>query len=467
MKDISQNIKKVLAIFLLLFIILISYLMYVYAMQGEKIASSPYNNRLWYERLTTERGSILDRNKKVLVESKGVKNNNQRLNYVGGSAFAHVLGYMDKAYGLTGLQKIYDKELMGKIDGVFNPMNSNGNKRGYDIETTLDYSLQKKAYELLGDRKGAVVAIDPATGQILALVSTPSYDPNNLKEQWKGINTDKNSPLLNRGTSGLYPPGSTMKIVTASSALENMPSIRNRNFYDSGVLRFNSKDSIRNYGGEALGNTDFKNAFVHSSNVIFGQLGLDLGNSKLKETAEKFFFNKNIPAEGLVIENSRFPELKSYEKGNIAQSALGQGSVLATPVQMALVASTIANDGSLMKPIMVTNIYNNKQKVIKNYKSEQLSQPLSKENAQFLKDAMKEVVNRGTGRRAAIDGIQVCGKTGTAQHVENSKDHSWFAGFAPYNQPKIAFAVLVEEGGTGGGAAASIASKLVSSYLQR
>src|SRR3712207_2903533 len=177
MKDISQNIKKVLAIFLLLFIILISYLMYVYAMQGEKIASSPYNNRLWYERLTTERGSILDRNKKVLVESKGVKNNNQRLNYVGGSAFAHALGYMDKAYGLTGLQKIYDKELMGKIDGVFNPMNSNGNKRGYDIETTLDYSLQKKAYELLGDRKGAVVAIDPATGQILALVSTPSYDP--------------------------------------------------------------------------------------------------------------------------------------------------------------------------------------------------------------------------------------------------------------------------------------------------
>lgn len=467
MRDISQNIKKVLVIFLLLFIMLISYIMYTYVAHGEKIESSTFNNRLWYERNNTERGSILDRDKKVLVKSNGVKNGKQSLNYIGGGDFAHVLGYMDDVYGLTGLQRIYDKELMGKIEGVFNPINKKGVKKGYNVVTTLDTELQKKANELLGDRKGAIVALDPSTGEVLAIVSKPTYNPNNLKESWKKLNADKNSPLLNRATSGLYPPGSIFKVVTATSALQNIPGVTSKTFKDNGILKFNDKYSLRNYGGHALGNIDFREAFVKSSNVVFGQLGLDLGNAKLKQSTENFFFNKNIPAEGLVIENSRFPELKNYEQGNIAQSAIGQGSVLTTPIQMALVASSVANNGKLMKPIMVTNVINDNNKNIKSYKSEVLGEPLSTEQANLLKGYMKDVVNRGTGKKAAIDGIQVCGKTGTAEHMESSESHSWFIGFAPYDKPKIAFVVLVEEGGTGGSTAATISRDLVKSYLQR
>lgn len=467
MRDISQNIKKVLAIFLLLFIMLISYIMYIYVVNGEKIASSTFNNRLWFERNNTERGSILDRNKNILVKSNGVKNGKQSLNYVGGEAFSHALGYMDDVYGLTGLQRIYDKELMGKIEGVFNPVNKKGIKKGYDLVTTLDSELQKKANELLEGRKGAIVALDPSTGEILAVVSKPTYDPNDLKKSWKGLNQDKNSPLLNRATAGLYPPGSIFKVVTATSALQNIPGVANKTFNDNGVLKFNNKYSLKNYGGYALGSVDFRKAFIKSSNVVFGQLGIDLGNEKLKETAEKFFFNKNIAAEGLVIENSRFPELKNYEKGNIAQSAIGQASVLTTPMEMALVASSVANNGKLMKPIMVTEVIDNGNKKIKSYKGEILGEPLSSEQANLLKGYMKDVVNEGTGKKAAIDGIQVCGKTGTAEHVESSESHSWFMGFAPYEKPKIAFAVLVEEGGTGGSTAASISKELVKSYLKR
>lgn len=466
MKDISQNIKKVLAIFLILFVILMSYLLYIYTMKADKIVSSPYNERLWYERINTERGKILDKNDKVLVESNGIKENNQTLSYKGGAAFAHVLGYMDKSYGLTGLQRMYDEALMGKIPGMFNPITSNGNKKGYDVKTSLDYDLQTKAYELLKGKRGAVVAIEPSTGKVLALVSTPSYDPNELKEQWKSISTQKDSPLLNRATAGLYPPGSSFKIVTATSALNNISGVQNKTFRDTGVLKFNDSTSIKNYGGEALGNVNFKKAIAHSSNVIFAQFGIDLGNSKLKETAEQFMFNKDIPSEGLVIENSRFPELKEYEKGNLAQSAIGQGSVLSTPLQMALVASSVANDGKLMKPIVVTDIYKN-NKSIQNYASEQISQPLTKEKSDILKEAMREVVTSGTGKKANAAGLNVCGKTGTAEHVESSIDHSWFIGFAPQENPKIALAVLVEEGGTGGSTSAPIAKTLFKTYLKK
>lgn len=465
MKDISHNIKKVLVIFLLLFIILISYIMYIYVVNGEKIETSELNNRLWYERNATERGSILDRNKKVLVKSNGVKNETQTLNYLGGEAFAHALGYMDSSYGLTGLQKIYDKELMGKIDGKFNPMNKAGVKRGYNLVTTLDFELQKKASELLGDRKGSVVALDPSTGEVLAIVSKPSYDPNNLKSQWKTLNSDKNRPILNRSTAGLYPPGSIFKVITAASALENISGIQNKVFQDNGVLRFNDKYSITNYKGAVLGSVDLRKAFEKSSNVVFGQLGMDLGNAKLKGSSEKFFFNKNIPAEGLVIENSKFPELKN--KGDIAQSAIGQSSVLTTPIEMALVAQTIANEGKYMKPVMVKEVVTDSNKNIKSYKSEILGEPISGSNAKLIKTYMRDVVKQGTGKRAALEGIEVCGKTGTAEHLENAESHSWFMGFAPYDKPKIAFAVLVEEGGTGGTAAASISKELVRTYLQR
>ena len=314
-----------------------------------------------------------------------------------------------------------------------------------------------------------MVAINPKTGEILAMVSKPSYDPNKLKEEWKDISEDSNSPLLNRAVSGLYPPGSTFKTITAISALENIEGIQAKQFKDEGKLVYNETESLSNYKGEKLGEIDLKEAFVHSSNVVFGGLGIDLGNKNLKNTAEKFYFNRDIPTDGIVIDNSMFPELKKSEVGDMAQSAIGQSSVLSTPMEMALVASTIANDGIMMKPMLVKEILSTNGRVVKTINPEQIGEIISKENSSIIKDYMRDVVKRGTGESAAVSGIEVCGKTGTADHDDKpdveEKPHSWFIGFAPYNDPQIAFAVIVEEGGTGGGKAASIAKELVKTAL--
>ncbi|MGK0466164.1 peptidoglycan D,D-transpeptidase FtsI family protein, partial [Clostridium sp.] len=399
----------------------------------------------------------------------------QKVKYLGGEAFTHAIGYINPVYGLTGLEKKYDQELMGTQTGaskLFSFDKEEENKVGNSLKTTLDSKLQKVAYDELVKTKlkGAVVALNPKTGEVLAMVSLPSYDPNNLAKEWSGILANKDVPLLNRAVSGMYPPGSIFKTITAISALENIPDVYNREFEDNGKLVFNESSSLENAGKHAYGNIDFTGAYVHSSNVVFGTLGIELGNNALKETAEKFYFNRDTPAQGLTIENSRFPSYKSNEKGNIAQSAIGQAAVLATPMEMALVASTVANDGVMMQPMLVSEIMNSKGKSLKKIEPKSMEEVMSKENSAIMKDLMKGVVTEGTGTSVAIQGIEIGGKTGTADHNDSNGKamtaHSWFVGFAPYENPRIAIAVIVEEGGYGSGKAAVITKALISAYLK-
>ncbi|AKN32868.1 penicillin-binding protein [Clostridium carboxidivorans P7] len=475
MNDISNNIKKVLMIFLICFIGLISYITYFEMVEGPKIVNNTYNRRLWVKRNEVLRGTIYDRNGKPLTKSSRVNQETQKREYTGGEIFAHALGYVDIKYGITGLEKKYDKELMDtdiedNIKSLIKNKGKEQEKIGDNLKTTLDYDVQSKAYDLLGDNKGAVVALNPKTGEVLAIVSKPSFNPNNLQEIWQSINTDKNRPLLNRATAGLYPPGSTFKTVTAVSALENMPGVRNRTFQDNGELRISDKYSLHNFEGETFGNIDFKNGYVHSSNVVFGTLGLELGNDKLKETAEKFYFNKDIPADGIPVEQSKFPTFKNYEKGSIAQTAIGQSSDLASPLQMALVSSTIANGGIMMKPQLVKEVQTSKGVLVKSIQPESLGQIISTSTANTMRDFMKSVVQEGTGGNASVEGVDVCGKTGTADHQVDGKDatpHSWFIGFAPYDNPQVAVAVIVEDGGQGGKAAAGIASEVIRTALKK
>ncbi|MBK5239621.1 penicillin-binding protein 2 [Clostridium sp.] len=481
MNDFVINIKKVMLVFLILFIALISYISYFYIFNSEKIVASTFNNRLWAERNKVLRGTIYDKDMVALTKSTKIDATSQKVKYLGGEAFTHAIGYIDPVYGLTGLEKKYDAELMGNQSDVskfFSFGTDEEEKVGNSLKTTLDSKLQKVAFDSLskseikggGKVKGSVVALNPKTGEILAMVSMPTYDPNNLARDWETILANKDMPLLNRAVSGLYPPGSIFKTITAISALENIPDVYNRKFEDNGKLVFNESSSLENFGGEANGNIDFKYAFVNSSNVVFGTLGIDLGNNALKETAEKFYFNKDTPAQGLTIENSRFPSYKSNEKGNIAQSAIGQSGVLASPMEMALVASTIANDGIMMQPMLVSEILDSKGKSIKKIEPKLLEETMSKQTAQTMKDLMKEVVSDGTGTNAAVSGITVCGKTGTADHNDADgkamQAHSWFISFAPYDNPQIAIAVIVEEGGVGGVEAARITQDMISAYLK-
>lgn len=475
MNDLSNNIKKVLIVFLLLFVVLISYLSYFVIVEGQDMVSKPLNKRLWAKRNEVLRGTIYDRNFKPLTKSEREGVLTQKREYLGGEVFAHALGYVDIRYGITGLENKYDSELMADNSlsyfELFKGKKEEAEKIGHGLKVTLDYDTQQAAFELLGNNRGSVVALNPRNGEILAMVSKPSYNPNELDKIWSDINKDANAPLLNRAVAGLYPPGSIFKTITTIGALENLSGVMERIFEDNGKLVFNAKYSLSNYGGAVFGNINLKDAFVKSSNVVYGTLAMELGNEKLKKTAEKFMFNENTPSDGIVINNSRFPTIPKYEEGNIAQSGIGQSSILATPMQMALVASTIANDGVMMRPMLVSEILSSQDKKLKTIEPKIISNVTTKANANIVKDFMKEVVSGGTGKAAAVPGVTVCGKTGTADHDDkpnvDEPPHSWFIGFAPYENPTVAIAVIVEEGGTGGGAAAKIASGVFKAALKK
>jgi peptidoglycan glycosyltransferase len=471
MGDLSINIKKVLIVFLLLFVALVSYFSYFIAVKGPNVANSTLNKRLWAKRNEVLRGTIYDREGNPLTKSEMKTTLTQKREYTGGALFAHALGYVDQRYGITGLEATYDKELMADNSiSYFELIRNKGEvkeKIGHSIKTTLDSDIQKAAYDLLGNRKGSVVVLDPKTGDILAMVSKPSFDPNNLEKIWKDINTNADRPLLNRSVSGLYPPGSVFKVITATAALESMEGVDERIFEDKGKIVFNSKYSLSNYGGKAMGNINLRTAVVKSSNVVFGTLAMELGNDKLKSIAEKYYFNRDIKGDGVVVDNSRFPEIPKTEPGNIAQSGIGQSSILATPMEMALTAATIANGGVMMKPKLVSEVLTFDKESLRIIPDEKLSQVTSKEIANIISSYMKDVVSSGTGKSAAVSGVKVCGKTGTADHSEEGEPHSWFIGFAPYENPRVAIAVIVEKGGTGGGAAAKVASGVIKKALEK
>lgn len=481
MDEISTGIKKVLFVFLLLFVVVISYVAYFELYTAPKIVNNTDNERLWATRNQVLRGTIYDKNKvQLAVSTREANSTTQDRKYPGGADFAHVIGYANTQYGLTGVESKYDKYLTASnklsITEYLKQVIANKgfvkeqDKKGNDLITTIDSNVQKSAFDLLGNNKGAVVAINPKTGEIVAMVSKPSYDPNSaaLKFNWSSMNSDANRPLLNRAVSGLYPPGSTFKTVTAVSALKNLNGIMTKNFVDNGTLRFNASQSLNDFAGESFGSIDFKEAYVHSSNVVFGTIGMELGNTNLKNTAESFYFNRSMPSDGIVVDKSNFPTFKSYEVGNIAQSAIGQSEVLATPMQMVMVASTIANNGVMMEPHLVNSVVSSTGGTIKTFTNTSLGTIMSPGDANTMKDFMRGVVTDGTGSAADVSGLNVAGKTGTADHKEGGKDatpHSWFIGFAPANNPKIAVAVIVEDGGQGGIAAAKIAAGVIRTSL--
>lgn len=486
MKNISNSIKQVMVVFLFCFVALISYIAYFQVFSAPAIADQQGNQRLWARRNEVLRGTIYDRNKNALTTSARVDALTQKRTYVNGDLYVHALGYVDPRYGLTGLEANYDSELttynritnnilnltkdfsMDKLKELFQNRKEDENKIGNGVITTLDPTLQRIAYDALGSNKGSVVALNPKTGEVLAMVSKPTYNPNDLENSMKAANegTADNSPLINRATSGLYPPGSTFKTVTLTSALDNMPGVTNRTFQDEGKIVFNSKQSLSNANGAVYGTLDLKDALKVSSNVVFGTLAMELGNEKLKATAESYGFNNTIEAEGFNITKSQFPTLKATEVGSIAQTGIGQSSILATPMQMALVSSTIANNGKMMEPTLVSQVVDKDGNVVKTVDSQVYKQVLSTTNAAIIKSYMKNLVDSKVNSSwTYFQGTNAAGKTGTADYVlpngQNATPHSWFIGFAPVDNPKIAIAVIVENGGYGSIAAAQVAGQVI------
>lgn len=458
----SKEIKRVILLlvgFCIMFIGLIVYISYFQVFVAEGIKSNSYNKRLWINEENTLRGSIIDRDGNILVYSEKKDDTNIRY-YKYGSLYSHTIGYSDREYGKAGLELQYnnilldinDNKAINEFKNIVAP-STNGNT----LKLTLDHETQIKAKDLLKGRKGAIVAMNPTTGEVYAMVSLPDFDTANLNVDWKGISEDVNSPLLNRATAGLYTPGSIFKVVTSVAALESENLNKEYDCVGSTII---DGYKFKDYQGKSHGHLDLKGALVKSCNTYFTEKSLLIGKTKMQQVSESFMFNNKIPFD-LPVKISNTPYKDNLGKTDIAAASIGQGKVVATPLNMALVASAIANDGEMVKPILVKEIISKNGKVLRTNSTEVLSSVTSSLIANEIKDMMSEVVKSGTGTNASIKNVKVAGKTGTAENA-SGKSHAWFIGFAPADNPKIAIAVVLEEEGSSGGAsAAPIARDLI------
>ncbi|MFE0735295.1 peptidoglycan D,D-transpeptidase FtsI family protein [Streptomyces sp. NPDC058855] len=456
--------------------------------RADELSTHATNKRVQIERYANPRGNIIVDGKPITgsVDSKDEYYKFKRT-YVDGPMWAPVTGYASQAYDANQIEKIEDGILTGNDDRLFFDrtlaMFTGEQKKGGDVVTTLSGAAQKAAYEGLGDKTGAVVAIEPKTGKILALASTPSYDPSTFagysrkdEKAWVALRDDKRKPMQNRALREIYPPGSVFKVVTAAAALENgnVTDINKATDTPEGWKIPLSTIPMKNHA-QGCANASLNRALEISCNSVFAKLGDEIGVKKMNEMAEKFGFN----AEQFVPVRSAASVFdKAAERGGNAQAAIGQFNTATTPLQMAMVTAAIANDGKLMKPYMIDELRAPNLDVLKKNEPEEMSQPVSPENAQLLQQMMENVVTNGTGGRADVkmDGVKVGGKTGTAQHGENNakRPYAWFISYAKTDQGSpVAVAVIVEDAAgvsrediSGGGLAAPIARDVMKAVLK-
>lgn len=455
----KENKREIVALvgFCLLFIGLVVYLSYFQIFKADSIKINSYNKRLWMNEEKVTRGSIMDRKGTILAYSeKTEETNNRYYNY--GSLYSHIVGYSYREYGKSGLELQYnnslldikDSDLGNDIKDLVLPSSV-----GNDLRLTIDHDLQKKSRELLEGYNGSIVTMNPKTGEIYSMVSLPDFDTTNLKENWQSIIENNSSVLINRATQGLYEPGSIFKIIT-TAALLNEENI-NLNYNCTGSIVIDGFE-FNDYGNISHGDIDLSTAFSKSCNTYFIDKTLEMGSEKLGQTAERFMINKKIEFD-LPVETSRF-DYARLEDTKLAASAIGQGDTQVTPLNMAMIASSIANGGSMMKPILVKEVVSPSGRIIKETKPAVLSSLGDELKIEAISQMMREVVSSGTGTNASIRDLEVFGKTGTAEN-SSGLEHSWFVGYAG-RDADIALAVILEESGlTGGQGAAPIARDLI------
>ncbi len=461
MKRSAQRIFWLIT--LIFFLILVAMAKLVF-MDRQEISSSAYNPRINYVDNSVKRGNIRDSNGDILAESIENADGSYTRNYNRSRMAAHITGYSSK--GKTGVEAAENFELQKVHNEVLQRINSILKKepiQGNDVVLTVDMDIQSIAGNILGNKKGAIVVMEPSTGRILALQAYPDFDPNTVAQNWEFLKDDEDSSLVNRATQGLYPPGSTFKVITALAALQYYNDWKDFTYECTGEAVFENK-VIHCYNNRVHGTVDMKKAIATSCNCYFAELGKRVGAENIRKKAEDFYFNENYPFV-LAHSTSQVTLQKKSEENEIVETAIGQGKTLATPLHMAMIASAIANDGIMMKPYIVDHIQYYNGDISKTTVPEKLKQIISVEEADIITDMMISCVAEGTGTAAQIYGVDVAGKTGTAENATGS-DHSWFIGFAPANDPKIAVAVMIENANQGG-SATPIAGKVLQAALQK
>ncbi len=482
----NQPVRRLAAALFLAFAVLILDVTYLQVVAGPRYRDDARNPRVIASRTGKERGLILSADEQILAQSVADPDDPQRFNrvYPEGELYAHLIGFSSLNFGDDGLELAYADELRSKRDLTVSDLLSallGGDLRPKSLQLTINHGLQQVAYSALGNQRGSVVAIRPDTGEVLAMVSKPSFDPNlflgaDAIATRELLLADPSEPLANRSTNRTYPPGSTFKVIVTAAAIESGVAGPDTLLPDPVELELpGTSEVIRNYDRQTCGDgtqVTLQTAFRRSCNTVFAELGLLLGAEALTMEAETFGFNQDTPFE-LPVLNSFFPQPAEFSNDlpALAQSAIGQRDVRATPLEMALVAAAIANDGIIMEPSLVSHIFDAEGGAISENEPALLQRAVSPSSADIISDLMERVVASGTGTRATVPNVRVAGKTGTAE-TGVGPPHVWFIGFAPVEQPTIALAVLIESGGeagenaTGGSVAAPIAQEILAYWVR-
>ncbi|MFC6061181.1 penicillin-binding transpeptidase domain-containing protein [Streptomyces ochraceiscleroticus] len=483
-----RHIRRTSVFCLLLLVLLLLNAARVQLLNEDEYAHNPANRRADLKRYNQPRGSIVVGGRSVTGSRDSGGSLRYARTYTQGPLYAPVTGYASQVYGTTLLENAED-DLLSGTDARLAPLPlwtalTREQQPPGDVVTTIDPALQRAAYEGLGGKKGAVAAVEPATGKVLALVSTPSYDPGELSGSgsgttgaWTRLNASADRPMLNRALKETYPPGSTFKVVTAAAALEH-GVVDDPDAATDTPSPYTLPGTSTRLTNEAGGceNASLRRAFEVSCNTVFARLGVDAGLDDMAETAEKFGFNDDgltIPSR--VVESTFDTDMNDAQ---LALSSIGQYDTAATPLQMAMVAAAVANHGDLRRPYLVERLTDAHGDTLARTRPRRLHRAMSEDTAGQLRELMTDVVTRGTGTKAAIPGATVGGKTGTAQHgVGNSgTPYAWFLSWAQADgaeRPAVAVAVVVEDAAadrddiSGGGNAAPVARAVMKAALDR
>jgi peptidoglycan glycosyltransferase len=459
----NRQIVKLFAFIVVLFGVLVGFTSYWSVFDAKALKEKTVNKRPLFEQQQIRRGRILTADGTVIAKSIPIgKGTGRRFvrRYPEGSLYGHPIGYSFAEYGNSEFEQFHNEELIGENSEFASILDQITGKKqeGNDIYTNIDAGAQKVALSDLEEAGfGAVAAIEPGTGEVKVLASNRSFDPNRYPDESAKLNTNEvETPMLDRATQGRYPPGSTFKVVTAAAGLQSGVITAESTIDAPGSIE-DEGHVLANDFEEDFGPIPLDTALTNSVNTWFAQLGQKVGQDRLFKMMEAFGFNAKPPIDlpeeevlpsGVESEGTLLTRKDPVDLGRLA---IGQERLLATPLQMAMVASAVANGGKLMKPQIWNKVVNPDGRVTERLDPEEYSQPISKEVAEELTTAMEGVVSEGTGTNAAISGVQVAGKTGTAETPGNKacgggeeENQAWFIGFAPANDPKIAIAASVE-----------------------
>lgn len=476
----NRPIRRVSVFVMVMFGLMLINCTYLMVFQQNSLNANAQNRRVRDAEFAQDRGAIMVGNTEVATTEPVDDRFKFLRSYPQPETYAPITGFYSYDHARSGLEATYNTELAGTDDSLFLrrifDLLTNKTPRGASIETTINPAAQKAAFEGLGDMKGAVVAIDPKTGAILAMATSPSYDPNAIathdiaaaEKAYQKIANDKDEPMMNRAARQVYPPGSVFKLVTAAAGLESGLSAESKVDSPNTYRLPNTETDLPNESSCGGTEITLSQALRTSCNTAFAKLGVELGDDALREQADAFGFDARH-LDDLSAVASRFPD--QPDEAQTALSAIGQYDVAASPLQMAMVAAGIANDGVVMDPYLVSTVRAADLTAVRTHKPSELSTAMSPENAEELQKMMVDVVQNGTGTSAQMPGVEVGGKTGTAQWDLSQKPYAWFTAIAPADNAEVAVAVMIQDADiprsevAGGRLAAPIAKAVMEAIL--